>query len=77
MVHNLDDLTYSELATILRDHFNNEYHQFKKLSQANNHLEGEIRNGEDNIVKLKKIKEEHTQKKLRIESELELIEIEC
>jgi hypothetical protein len=36
-----------------------------------------MHNGEDNIKKLSKIKEEHGQQKLRISSELELAEIEC
>ena len=76
-VSNLDDLTYADLVTILRDHFDNEHHQFKKITEGNHHLEAEITSGECNIQKLGKIKEEHLQQKLRIGSELELVEIEC
>lgn len=38
-VESLDDLTFSELVTILRDNFNNEYHQLNKITKSNHQLQ--------------------------------------
>jgi peptidoglycan hydrolase CwlO-like protein len=52
-------------------------HAYTQLQESNRELQTEIENGQANMVKLNKIRETHTKQRLRLASELELLEVEC
>jgi hypothetical protein len=76
-VESLDDITYGQLLEVLQLNFQQEYAHLTALRTQKAGLHQEITTGEANLSKLVSLSQEHQRQRVKVRSELELLEAEC